>query len=231
MRGTWAEATPEQVDEFLVPWIAKLRVAQGHSPENVKGHVRREDAQIDQTASSASHVPACSISFDSLEAARKERNLVKLGNNLAGAWEALNEDPPFLWRAKQLLRYAGECLQDQLPEGHQVGHLRAFADAVRVGLRVPYHSPQECPKCRPSTSNHSYPRHPMNNMKPLSNPADKHDAQSPNGIAEQQPSAQSNRLAEQEVVILPVGVRPSELVGVGKYDLLGPSQPNVKNEK
>lgn len=34
MRGTWAEATPEQVDEFLVPWIAKLRVAQGHSPEN-----------------------------------------------------------------------------------------------------------------------------------------------------------------------------------------------------
>jgi hypothetical protein len=34
MRGTWAEATPEQVDEFLVTWIAKLRVAQGHSPEN-----------------------------------------------------------------------------------------------------------------------------------------------------------------------------------------------------
>ena len=31
MRGTWAEATPEQVDEFLVPWIAKLRVAQGYS--------------------------------------------------------------------------------------------------------------------------------------------------------------------------------------------------------
>ena len=36
MRGTWAEATPEQVDEFLVPWIAKLRVAQGHSPENAQ---------------------------------------------------------------------------------------------------------------------------------------------------------------------------------------------------
>ena len=28
MRGTWAEATPEQVYEFLAPWIEKLRVAQ-----------------------------------------------------------------------------------------------------------------------------------------------------------------------------------------------------------
>jgi hypothetical protein len=25
MHGTWAEATPEQVDEFLVPWVEKLR--------------------------------------------------------------------------------------------------------------------------------------------------------------------------------------------------------------
>jgi len=32
MRGTWSEVTPEQVDEFLVPWIAKLRTVQGHSP-------------------------------------------------------------------------------------------------------------------------------------------------------------------------------------------------------
>jgi hypothetical protein len=34
MRGTWAEATPEQVYEFLAPWIEKLRVTQGHSPYN-----------------------------------------------------------------------------------------------------------------------------------------------------------------------------------------------------
>jgi hypothetical protein len=33
------------------------------------------------------------------------------------------------------------------------------------------------------------------------------------------------------VVILPVGFRPLEFVGVGKYDLLSPSQPNVENEK
>jgi hypothetical protein len=36
MRGTWSEANAEQVDEFLVPWIAKLRVAQGHSPANAE---------------------------------------------------------------------------------------------------------------------------------------------------------------------------------------------------
>ena len=32
MRGTWAGATPEQVDEFIAPWVEKLRVAQGHPP-------------------------------------------------------------------------------------------------------------------------------------------------------------------------------------------------------
>ncbi len=28
MRGTWAAATPQEVDEFLAPWIAKLREVQ-----------------------------------------------------------------------------------------------------------------------------------------------------------------------------------------------------------
>lgn len=44
MRGTWAEATPEQVDEFLAPWIAKLRVAQGHPAENTPDHPPRIEA-------------------------------------------------------------------------------------------------------------------------------------------------------------------------------------------
>lgn len=38
-------------------------------------------------------------------------------------------------------------------------------------------------------------------------------------------------LRASDVVILPVGFRPLEFVGVGKYDLLSPSQPNVENEK
>ena len=40
MRGTWAESKPEQVYEFLAPWIEKLRVAQGHSPYNTQAQAR-----------------------------------------------------------------------------------------------------------------------------------------------------------------------------------------------
>lgn len=35
-RATWSAASADDVDEFLKPWIAKLRVVQGHSPAN--GH-------------------------------------------------------------------------------------------------------------------------------------------------------------------------------------------------
>jgi hypothetical protein len=129
-------------------------VEPGYPGENVRGHPRRADAEIDQTPSSASDAPPCSTSFFSLEDKESwKRDLVRLGNNLALAWEVLHEDPPFIWRAKRLIWYSGGCLQNILPEGQQVGNLRSFAEAVRSDHPTPYHSPQECPKCAQSTSN------------------------------------------------------------------------------
>ncbi|QTN32569.1 hypothetical protein HZ994_09570 [Akkermansiaceae bacterium] len=194
--------TAKNWDETMGDWHLRTfgKTLRERFLHNVIGMAAPGDApKIDQTASSASPSPTCSTSFDSGES-WITRNLLKLGNNLGGAWEALNEDPPFLWRAKRLLLMAGGCLQNLLPEDQPVGHLKAFADAVRDDLKLEYHSPQECPKCRCSTSNHSYPRHPMNNMRLQLTPVRKHGEQVPTATQEVQPSAQSNRLAEQEVV-------------------------------
>ena len=127
-------------------------------------------------------------------------DLERLLNNLGGAWDALNEDPPFVWRAKRLLQYAGGCATHLLPEGHAVGRSEDFDTAVRDGRPLAYQSPQICPNCAPSTSSHSYPRYPMCNMLLRSNPGHIHVGPMPTGEETSQLCALSSRLSEPVVV-------------------------------